>query len=126
MEHECLLSKFCLWVEREYGHEVEDILRGDEVDKKRNADAELYLAGTHLLVEMDTGSMSSQKVKYRWNRAYRDCEETVVVLVLDENRMDWMLARSQAIQDFAIFGVLDDVIENGTFFDFSGQRRELL
>lgn len=126
MEHEILLSKFCLWVEREYGDEVENILRGNEVDKKQKADAELFLAGKHFPTEMDTGSMSSQKVKSRWNTAYRDCEDTVVVLTLDENRRKWMIERSEAIQEIAIFGVLDDVIENGTFVDFFGKRRELL
>ena len=126
MEHEVLLTRLCLWVEREYGHEVENILRGNEVDGKRKPDAELFIAGKHLLTEMDTGSMSSQKVKYRWSTAYRDCEETVVVLTLDENRMNWMIERSEAIQEIAIFGVLGDVIENGTFVDFFGKRRELL
>lgn len=113
-------------MEREYGHDVENILRGNEVDRKRKADAELFLAGMHLFVEMDKSSMSSQKVKYRWRTAYKDCEETVVVLTLDEKRMNWMIERSEAIQEIAIFGVLDDVIESGSFVDFFGERRDLL
>ena len=103
LEHEVALTDICLALGG-------DCVRGPKT--KKRCDAQIVLNNTEYLVEFCTGSMGLKSVESQWATKYAGCENTVLVVTVDEPRRKQLLEVLSRIDAAMYVGLLDDVVRD--------------
>lgn len=118
LAHEVLLTRVCLKLH------ATRVLRGPRVTHRDvRADAEVWVGGRLLFLELDRGTMSHAQLGRRY-AVYAGRPEFVLWVCSTAERRDGMRARAEAIRSTALFATLADAVADphaAVWLDFSGR-----
>jgi hypothetical protein len=83
--------------------------RGNNLE--RNCDGIMERDGKKAFLELETGSHDMKAIRRKWRENYSDCNDTILVVALDEEYLEELMIASEQIAPIACFGVLKNLVE---------------